>query len=220
MKKKAILALGFLPLIVFAADDQQIPLESSDYITTDVGATYTYVYNHLDKPTKLTPAFDLTVKNCNENKTKCVYETKTSLGRDKPYISNESVYELKDGVVYFGNSKVADQDGKLQSLDFKLQPLFPKHIILNKVDKINSSNDMSHTTGTSEFTKVIPEIVVNDNTYKDCIRMDNNTKQCYKKDYGGDCYHTIDYEIYCKGIGLVTENVDGDTLLLEKITKK
>lgn len=151
------------------------------YITTDVGATYTYVYNHLDKPAKLTPAFDLTVKNCNENKTKCVYETKTSLGRDKPYISNESVYEVKDGAVYFGNSKVADQDGKLQSLDFKLQPLFSKHIILNKVDKINSSNDMSHTTGTSEFTKVIPEIVVNDNTYKDCIRMDNNTKQCYKK---------------------------------------
>lgn len=30
MKKKAILALGFLPLIVFAADDQQIPLEGSD----------------------------------------------------------------------------------------------------------------------------------------------------------------------------------------------
>ncbi|AEI36021.1 hypothetical protein F7308_1094 [Francisella salina] len=52
--------------------------------------------------------------------------------------------------------------------------------------------------------------------------MDNNVTNCYKnkEDNSKNCHHTIDYEIYCKGVGLVTENIDGDTLLLEKITKK
>ncbi|AFJ43973.1 hypothetical protein [Francisella orientalis] len=79
---------------------------------------------------------------------------------------------------------------------------------------------MSHSTGTSIITDIIPEIVINGNAYKNCIRMDNNVKQCNSKNLGGECYHFIDYEIYCKGVGLVTENVNGDTILLEKITEK
>ncbi len=223
MKKAIVLTLGIAPLLVFATDlDQQVPLKGSDYITTDVGATYIYVYNHLDKPAKLTPAFDLTVKGCNKSKTKCVYDTVTEMGSDKPYFANESVYEIKGGVVYFSSIKGGKPDGTTVDIDSKPQELFPKEIILNKIDTINYSDEMSDNQGTSVFTKVIPEIVINGNTYKNCIRMDNNVNNCYKNkdDSSKSCHHIIDYEIYCKGVGLVTENIDGDTLLLEKITKK
>lgn len=64
MKKPIILTLSFLPLLALATNQNQTSLKGSDLISTDVGATYTYVYNHLDKPAKLAPAFDLTVKSC------------------------------------------------------------------------------------------------------------------------------------------------------------
>ncbi|WP_395167140.1 hypothetical protein [Francisella salimarina] len=221
MKRElAVLAFCFLALSTAYANEEA--LKGSDYITKDVGATYTYVYNRLDKPAKLTAAFDLTVKSCNESKTKCVYETVTKMGSDKPYLANESVYKIKDGVVYFSSIKSGKPDGTIENIDSKPQELFPKEIILNKTEIINYSDEMSDSQGTSVFTKVIPEIVINKNTYKDCIRMDNNVTNCYKnkEDNSKNCHHTIDYEIYCKGVGLVTENIDGDTLLLEKITKK
>ncbi|MBY7733864.1 hypothetical protein [Francisella philomiragia] len=218
MKKTIILTLGMAPLLMFSIDsDQQVPLKGSDYITTDVGATYVYVGQSLDNPTKLLSNYKLTVKSCNDEKTKCIYTITVDIDGIKPY---ESVYEIKDGAVYFGSSKTRDEDGSLRSVDLKLQELFPKHIILNKVDKIDNTDEMSHTTGTSIITDVIPEININGNTYKNCIRMDNNVTQCFNKDHGNTCNHIIDYEIYCKGIGLVTENVNGDTLLLEKIAKK
>ncbi|MEY8714800.1 hypothetical protein AB9G26_05885 [Francisella philomiragia] len=217
MKKPLILTLSFLPLLALATDQNQTSLKGSDLISTDVGATYVYVGQSLDNPTKLLSNYKLTVKSCNDEKTKCIYTIKVDIDGIKPY---ESVYEIKDGAVYFGSSKARDEDGSLRSVDLKLQELFPKNIILNKVDKIDNTDEMSHTTGTSIITDVIPEININGNTYKNCIRMDNNVTQCFNKDHGNICNHIIDYEIYCKGIGLVTENVNGDTLLLEKIIKK
>lgn len=217
MKKPLILTLSFLPLLALATDQNQTSLKGSDLISTDVGATYVYVGQSLDNPTKLLSNYKLTVKSCNDEKTKCIYTIKVDIDGIKPY---ESVYEIKDDAVYFGSSKARDEDGSLRSVDLKLQELFPKNIILNKVDKIDNTDEMSHTTGTSIITDVIPEININGNTYKNCIRMDNNVTQCFNKDHGNTCNHIIDYEIYCKGIGLVTENVNGDTLLLEKISKK
>ncbi|XSZ46898.1 hypothetical protein ACP8HZ_06370 [Francisella noatunensis] len=105
------------------------------------------------------------------------------------------MYEIKDGAVYFGSSKARDEDGHVRSMNIKLQELFPKHIISNKVDKINNADEMSHTTGTSIITDVIPEININGNTYKNCIRIDNNVTQCFNKDHGNTCNHIIDYEI-------------------------
>ncbi|WP_234384232.1 hypothetical protein [Francisella noatunensis] len=84
---------------------------------------------------------------------------------------------------------------------------FPNILFLNKVDKINNTDEMSHTTGTSIITDVIPEININGNTYKNCIRMDNNVTQCFNKDHGNTCNHIIDYEIYCKGIVELLSNL-------------
>ncbi|MBK2357646.1 hypothetical protein [Francisella hispaniensis] len=200
MKEKVILVLG-LPLIAFAADNQQAPLKGSDYISTDVGSTYTYVMTDPKDPTKTVENYQFIVKSCNENKTECLYDNKQFLGVESPVIVAETKYEVKDGAVYMTTIKTLGEDNVLHDTNDKPQIFFPEDIILNKVDKTNSSSEDSSYEGTTVFTKVIPEITVNGNTYNDCIRMDNEGTQTYKEEES----KSKDYEVYCKGVGLVTE---------------
>ncbi|WP_234384231.1 hypothetical protein [Francisella noatunensis] len=73
MNKKVIFTLSFLPLLALATDQNQTSLKGSDLISTNVGATYTYVITDSKDSSKTVNDYQLIVKSCNKDKTECIY---------------------------------------------------------------------------------------------------------------------------------------------------
>lgn len=204
MNKTVIFTLSFLPLLALATDQNQTSLKGSDLISTDVGAIYTYVITDSKDSSKTVNDYQLIVKSCNKDKTECMYQTKP-FSNDESYSGEtEMMYEIKDGAVYSRTLQYMGTDNKLHQVSEKPELILPKEIILNKSKEIKSSNDMYEVEGAVVYTKLLPEITINGNTYKDCVRSESKSLQRNKKLFSDSNENYFEgYGIDCKGVGSV-----------------
>ncbi|WP_395167139.1 hypothetical protein [Francisella salimarina] len=203
MNKKIIFTLSFLPLLALAADQNQTSLKGSDLISTDTGTIYTYI-----SPNTPDQKFEIVVENCNENKTECTYQLRNYDKEGKVNGYSEYTYVIKNGAVFQTNTmKIKDNDGAIRTVklgDSELQdtPLFPQKIELNKAETSIETYDNYTIKETSKYTKLIPEISINDNLYKNCVQLELNNVVDFKDHPDKDTIYKSKI-IYCEGIGEV-----------------
>ncbi|AIT08996.1 hypothetical protein LO80_02715 [Candidatus Francisella endociliophora] len=206
MRQQILLTWGILVSTLSLSYAKEDVFKGSDLISTDVGAVYTYTSPNTKYPEAR--KYDRFVKSCNENKTQCTYQLRNYDSEGKPSGYSEYTYVIKDGAVYQTNSmKVKDSDGKIRTMklgDSELQepPLFPKKIELNKVESSSNSYDGYTVNEKSKYTKLIPKIDINGNTYNSCVQFELENNVDYKDQPDRNTkYNSI--SIYCKGIGEV-----------------
>ncbi len=206
MKKPLILTLSFLPLLALATDQNQTSLKGSDLISTNVESVYTYVSPDVMYPEAR--KYDQLVKSCNESKTECTYQLRNYDAKGKPNGYSEYTYVIEDSAVFQTNTmKIKDSDGAIRTVklgDSELQetPLFPQKIELNKVANSSETYDDYTIKEASKYTKLIPEITLNNNTYKNCVQAELKQNVDYKdQPHRNTRYDSI--KIYCKGVGEV-----------------
>ncbi|MBK2357093.1 hypothetical protein [Francisella hispaniensis] len=202
--KKLIVTSTFITALVSVSYATE--LKGSDYISTEVGSTYNYQRVNADDKDKFT--IQTTIKSCNNAKTSCEYVSQIKDPNGKANLSSKYKYSYvvsADGSVY-----ITYPNSKQQTL------LLPAKIEFNKIRNDNGSNVDTKFTNTYEFKKQIPKITINGNKYNDCIELEtNSTIQSNDK-----VQKTQSQEIYCKGIGLVKENLKETNNSSKPITYK
>ena len=186
MKKTLFTSITFL---VLASAGYSSDLKGSDYISTEVGQTYTYKRINADDKDSFT--IETTIQNCNDGKTSCQYvmQMKDPNGKIIPNSKHEYSYNIKeDGSVYM---QFAGSDEESLFL--------PANIEFNK-ERTESSGNISKVY---EFKKQVPSMNVGSKTYKDCIELEADTVINFKS----RTHKVESQEFYCKGVGLVEENL-------------
>ncbi|AIT09523.1 hypothetical protein LO80_05770 [Candidatus Francisella endociliophora] len=190
MKKILFTSMTFL---VLASVGYSSDLKGSDYISTKVGETYNY--KRINADDKDSFMIETTVKSCNENKSSCQYTSQIKSSSEEK--ASDSKYEYsynikKDGSVY------TDLTGSGKEFLF-----LPATIEFNKKRTESSSFKDGNISKIYEFKKQIPNMNVGSKTYKDCIELEADTTVNYKNKE-----HKVEsQEFYCKGVGLVEENL-------------
>lgn len=202
--KKLIVTSTFITALVSVSYATE--LKGSDYISTEVGSTYNYQRVNADDQDKFT--IETTIKSCNNAKTSCDYvsQIKDVNGKTSANSSYQYSYVVStDGAVY-----ITYPNSQQQTL------LLPAKIEFNKIRNDNVTNADTKFINTYEFKKQIPKITVNGNEYNDCIELEtNSTIQSNDK-----IQKTHSQEVYCKGIGLVKENLKETNNSSKPITYK
>lgn len=186
MKKTLFASMSFL---VLASAGYSLELKGSDYISTEAGQTYTYKRINADDKDSFT--IETTIQNCNDNKSSCNYvmQMKGADGKIIPDSKNEYSYSIKeDGSVY---TKFAGSEEEFLFL--------PANIKLNK-ERTESTGNISKVY---EFKNQVPSMNVGSKTYKDCIELEADTTIRFKS----KTHKVESQEFYCKGVGLVEENL-------------
>lgn len=167
-------------------------IKGSDYISTDAGSTYNY--QRIDSNDSENFSIQTTIQSCSKDKNSCVYvsEMKNPKGEKVPGSKYEYSYNIKDGAVYISYPSLEEQ-----SL------LFPATIELGKSREDSGSTVNGSYTNTYKFTKEIPEININNKTYKNCLELEAKSKIKLKT----STVNTKSIETYCKGVGLVKESL-------------
>jgi len=186
MKKILFTSMTFIALTSLGYSSD---LKGSDYISTKVGETHNY--KRINADDKDSFIVQTTVQKCNEDKSSCQYlmQMKDSDGKVIPDSKHQFSYNIKeDGSVY------------TQYADSNEETLFlPATIEFNKTRTEKSSN----VSKEYEFKKQIHSMDVGSKTYKDCIELEADTTINFKS----KAHRVESQEFYCKGIGLVEENL-------------
>ncbi|MBK2106414.1 hypothetical protein [Francisella philomiragia] len=203
-----ILVIFWAVFLISTACASDKSLNGSDLISTNVGTAYVYAMKDKENANKIVKIFNIFVKSCNKEKTQCTYQSRSYDSKGKEQLIREYTYLVKDGAVYEVDNKIVGDDGILHSLEYESDstiqqpPLFTQKIELNKPEIIDTSNNEYSVKGVSEYTKFIPHITINGNTYKDCVQLEFKTNQHFYKGFSEDM-ELSGIEIYCKGIGQV-----------------
>ncbi len=194
MKKLLLTSTAIVMLTACHSNEQNSDtLKGANYISTDVGATYTYKMSDADYK------IVTTVNSCNNEKTTCDYTSKM-LEKDGTIVNGSEknfTYTIKNGAVYQIDKDTKDDE------------VFPATIELNKMKSFTHDYDYGQVSSNYSYTKYIPEISVNGKTYKNCVQIDADATTKFKKqrDDGTDTYNLKSVEIYCKGIGQVQNDI-------------
>lgn len=198
-----IIFLGLSTIFFLTSCQKESSLSGSDLISTDTGTIFTYT-----SPNTPDQKFETVVENCNDNKTECTYQLRNYDTEGKANGYSEYTYVIKDGAVFQTNiMKIKDSDGVIRTVklgDSELQetPLFPQKIELNKVENSSETYNDYTIKETSKYAKLIQEITLNGNTYKNCIQAELEQNVDYKNQPNKNTKY-VSMTIYCKGVGEV-----------------
>lgn len=190
MKKILVILITGLTIVSVGYSSE---LKGKDYISTNTGTVYKYKTTDADGKVKF--LINTTIKSCDKDKSMCQYvsELKDSSGAEVSGSKYEYAYNIKDDGSVYTVSPVSGTEAEL----------FPAEIKFGKINKDQQSVEDREVTGSTEFKKQIPEINVGGKSYKDCIELDANTTIKFKD----QVVKTESEEFYCKGVGLVKENI-------------
>ena len=192
MKKTLITSAIILTLgTMTSCSNDNHTLKGGDYMSTQAGTTYNYINTYGDGKVS---TFKIDVESCNKNKSSCEYITKmkNSDAKDVDY-AIKFTNTIKDGAVYYRDDMQTSAEDRLS---------FPAKIELGKSQQYSYSTKYADITGTQTFTKIIPEIEVNDKTYMSCIE-DSDVSIFTPKEENSEVIESSITSISCKGIGLV-----------------
>lgn len=190
MKK---LILSSVAIMTLASTGYSSELKGSDYISTDVGTTYNF--QHIEANDEDNFLVQTKIESCNNDKTSCKYvsEIKDPSGKEITQSKYEYSYTVKNN----GDVYIQHPNTDKETL------LLPANIKFNKLRKENITIGNSQFSNTYEFKKEIPKLTVNGKDYENCIELEANSVVTYKK----QVEKTQSLETYCKGVGLVKENL-------------
>lgn len=158
----------------------------SDYVLMKPGTTYHY--KRVATKTKDVLSIDITINNCNKNKTKCVYSTKITNSDGKVEGQYNMDYLIKDGAVHMTDNLY--KNGTI---------LLPAKLELNKEISLVDTKEFGNVKEKLIVHKQIPKIKINNNEYLNCINIIFETITPTSNEY----LKIITNEVTCKNIGTV-----------------
>ena len=194
--KKLFLSIIVISIIMLSGCKHLTPyngpiFNGKDYIFTNVGSTLNYKRISLDQKSEI--KIQITVQNCNDNKTKCSYINKVINENGKVEDKYSTNYSMISGAL-----------SMIDKFDPKGTIVLPADIELNKVQILHNNEVYGQIPEKFIVTQVIPEITVNGNQYKNCIEITFETITPLKYRY----LKLITKSIECKHIGTVKKEMN------------
>ncbi|MED7818954.1 MULTISPECIES: hypothetical protein [unclassified Francisella] len=194
---RVLLALLITTLLLTSCSTYNGPIfKGTNYVSTDVGTTFHY--KRVDLKTKKEIFLDITIENCNKDKTKCLYTTKILDPKGKVINKYNMHYILNDGS-FFTNGSVSIKDNfyKVSTI------LLPEKLELNREVSIQHPEKYGDVKEKLIVHKEIPSISINNHTYNNCLNIIFETITPLKEKK----LKIITNQIDCKNIGTVKKEM-------------